>query len=94
MCGLFVVKGKIADTNDVLKTLYKIKYRGPDNTSVFSNNDVVIGGTGASRNIALNADGSGRFSSDIYAGESVGSETLFKFTPIRPSQTAPFDFRK
>ena len=43
MCGLFVVKGKIADTNDVLKTLYKIKYRGPDNTSVFSNNDVVIG---------------------------------------------------
>jgi asparagine synthase (glutamine-hydrolysing) len=43
MCGLFVVKGKIADNNNVLNTLHNIKYRGPDNTSIFSDKDVVIG---------------------------------------------------
>ena len=43
MCGLFVVKGKIANTNQVIKMLENIKYRGPDNTSVFSDKDVVVG---------------------------------------------------
>ena len=43
MCGLFVVKGKIANTNQVIKMLENIKYRGPDNSSVFSDKDVVVG---------------------------------------------------
>jgi hypothetical protein len=63
------------------------------NGSAVYNNDVVIGGTGASRNIQLKADGSAEFASKIQSGGDPNSGTargtsINEFGTIRAAQNS------